>query len=344
MMKIGKYISLIFVLFILLSLLTGCEDEKDNSAGPDPISGPEDINNDHSAESGNLLLSNYTADRLVLYAASEKINVIPGDASDFWVFIPNPTEGVVDMSIYKLDDIWEDLENPDANGEVFKRWSVPLSNDTEVQSSVTWFVNESTAGLTSGTLVLSYIGGTENFADIYLNNHTGAKVASLKPGDQFKRFAVEYGTYTLHYRYWFSDQNNQDFPVELGWRDKELVNGNETDIYLVLNNQRQERTIYVPHYEENIVDRYGDIIITNNRSVPVVIYVGQQLIEDIMYTQEPAQNMSTIGANETQYYTLSTFPTDEYTFIAKSPTSGNELARTTITIIEGESVDWVISE
>ena len=83
-------------------------------------------------------------------------------------------------------------------------------------------------------------GSAENVA---LAPGTCAKIMTLMPGQQDKMVGVDYGNYTLHYLYWFSDQNDSEAFEERGWIENQTVDGEDYPIWLVLNENRKDVTI-----------------------------------------------------------------------------------------------------
>ncbi len=325
---------------LVLVFTIGCSDGDDtNPLLPDQ----EEYNPDPPDAEGNLVIKNNSDQVLVLYARSERTKIISAANDDYLVNIPNPSGNTADLWLFKLDDVRDDIDNPDL-ADVYKRWSVILSTDNEIEHRVTWFVQGDNAETYSGTLVLNYVGGVEESVDVMLNNRTGAKLTSLRPGQQEMKVGLDYGNYTVLYRYWYSDQNSSDGEVERGWLETEIVNGQEVPIFLILNDSRNSRHIQVPHWNNGNVPetQYGNIRIQNSTPQPIQIWVGSDLIEDVMYTDQPVQNRSTIAANDIDVFTLEAIDT-EYTFIAKYLTSGVEVARTDLLILEDQEINWQVT-
>ena len=205
---------------------------------------------------------------------------------------------------------------------------------------MTWFVKgQSSDDIGTGDLTLSYVGGTDNSVDVILNNSTGAKIASLSPGAQNKRVGLSYGTYTALYRYWFSDQQSTTGAEEIGWRDKETINGSEVDIFVVLNAARESRHLQVPHWNGGgaIDQQYGNIRIENNTATPIIIYAGADLIENAMYTDDIVDNYSTIPANDNIIYVM---PADDYIFSARDTQTSATISDTSLSIIADSLIIW----
>ncbi len=334
---------IVVLLLLVLVLIFGCESGDDpNPLIPSPPEPPV-FEPDDPDPVGNLVIRNMSNQVIVLYARGERTKVLPASSDDFLVNIPNQSGSAADLWIFKVADLENDPDHPDL-AHVFKRWSVVLSSDNEIEHHVTWLVRASDAESISGTLLLNYMGGVDESVDVMLNSRTGAKLASLRPGQQEKRVGLDYGNYVILYRYWISDQNSPDGEEELGWVEIETVNGEEVAIYLILNDSRNERHIQVPHWNNgNIPEtQYGNIRIKNDTAQPVQIWVGSDLIEDVMYTDEPIQNRSTIAANDIELYTMPVIET-EYTFIAKYLANGTELSRRNISIVPDSTIYWEIT-
>ena len=179
------FLLLIFVFFY------SCEDnDSDSNSSYTP---------DSEDQFGNLVVINESDFELVLYSGVSRIKILPATSEDFLINISNPNQETKDLKLFLLDSVISDIDNPDINS-VYKRWSVALANNTNAGERVTWFVkgNQNRDDIGTGDLTLSYIGGTDNSVDIFLNNRTGAKVASLSPGAQNRKVGLSYGTYIAY--------------------------------------------------------------------------------------------------------------------------------------------------
>ncbi len=224
-----------------------------------------------------------------------------------------------------------------------------MSNDDDVESRATWHVSGADQYTDVATLNLSYYGGTDDFVDVYLNGRTGAKIASLKPGDQYKKVGVDYGNYTLHYLYWFSDQNSTVGFEQVGWIEQEIVNGEEKDIWLILNENRKDVVMVIPHFGSvnSKGTKYAGIEITNHSGDPVQIYVGDKLIESVCYLEDGNPlNLSTLDRNGSYTYIIPITEEDitakEFTFTAKHLTTAAEVEVAEITVIADSVVSWEV--
>jgi hypothetical protein len=280
---------LFYLSFLTLILATSCE----------LIQPTTDFTPDKSDPSGNLLIINNSNEQLVLYKDQVVIKKIPASATDFLVNIPNESGSTVELDLYLWSDVSADVNNPDPT-LAFKRWMVPLSPTDAVETRATWHISGATQYVDVATLNLSYFGGTDNFVDVYLNGRTGAKIASLKPGDQYRKVGVDYGNYTLHYLYWFSDQNSTTAFEEKGWIEKQTINGEEKDIWLILNENRKDITMTIPHLGSAASQgtRYAGVEIRNYAGEPVQVFVDDKLIESVCYLEEGnTRNLSTLDVD-----------------------------------------------
>lgn len=335
---------LLILLCCLMALsLTNCifDSDSDSNSNDESISGPSDIQSDSADSSGNIVINNNSGERLVLFKGDTRLKVIPNDNSDFLLNIANPSGSVVDLRLYKLNDIWEDdlFDNP-IQDYLFKRWNVPLSEDTELEHRVTWHIRANTDELTTGSLILQYTGGTDNYVEVYLNNQTGAKLATLKAGD-VKTYGIDYGIYTLHYRYLYDDPNDVLGPEEVGWVSSENVMSEEVDIFVVLNADISQWYRIIPHYGIIPDSFYGELEITNNTATPITIWVDSKLISHVAYTTPNHTANSTIASQNTTTYTL--LERDSaYNLVAKDQLN-NTVETTSIVIVQDDTIHWVIT-
>ena len=331
---------LFYLSFLSLILVTSCEIIEEDSGVFEP---------DQADPSGNLLIINNSNEQLVLYKDQVVIKKIPASATDFLVNIPNESEGTVQLDLYLWTDVYEDVNNPDPS-LAYKRWLVPLSSSSSIEDRVTWHVGSDDTFLDVATANFSYFGGTSYNVDIFLNDRSGAKIMSMKAGDQYKKVGIDFGNYTLHYKYWYSDPNDADAIDESKtvWIEKEMINGEEVNIWMVLNQNRNDVTYIVPH---NGVDTekkswYGNIDITNLNNIPVVIYAGAELIENVCYLDNGSRvNYSTIATNGSETYVmpiLSLDPQEEKYILEARDLEGRFISDTTITLVPDQTVQWVV--
>jgi hypothetical protein len=313
------------------------------------IDTPTDFTPDQPDPSGNLLIINSSNEQLVLYKDQVLIKKIPASATDFLVNIPNDNEGTVQLDIYRWEDVSADENNPDPT-KAFKRWIVPLANSTSVADQVTWHVGAEDTFIDVATVNFSYFGGTSYFVDIFLNDRTGAKIMSMVPGQQYKKAGIDYGNYTLHYKYWYSDQNsNQGIDdSKTTWVETETINGEDVNIWMVLNENRNEVTYIVPH---NGIDTqkkswYGNIKITNMHNIPVVISAGDKLIESVCYLDNISKtNYSSIASLGTTTYVMPILqeePMQETYILTAHDVEGRYVEDITVTVLPDSTFNWIV--
>jgi hypothetical protein len=328
---------LFYLSFVVFIFATSCELVDENyDFSPDPA----DL-------SGNLLIINNSNEQLVLYKDQVLYKKIPASATDYLVSIPCDG-GTVQLDLYRWEDVMNDPANPLAT-DAFKRWMVPLSTDDKVENRATWHISGASQYTDVATLNLSYFGGTDDNVDVYLNGRTGGKIASLKPGDQYKKVGVDYGNYTLHYLYWFSDQNDANAFEERGWIETQYVNDDEKDIWLILNENRKDVTMVVPHYgaANSKGTKYAGIEISNHFGEPVQIFAGDKLIESVCYLEDGnTRNLSTIDNNGVYVFFLPINEEDvtekSIRFKAQTLQTVQEVELADITIIADDIVKWVV--
>lgn len=337
--KINKMKKIITFLLIACYIFTGCEKE-------DP---PAKFIEDPADKAGNLLVINNSGKRLVLYKGEVAQRKISSASSDYLVNLSNPTEGAVEMSLYDYEDVKDDINNPPLE-KVFKKWKVPLSNSTEVSRQVTWHVGATNENSNSGTLKLKYYAysGFDGYnVDIHLNGKTGAKIATLKPGDQDRQIGLDYGSYTLSYHYWSSDQNTADGVVNIGWMDSQMIDSEEVSFWVVLNAGRSETTIVVNHQGTDAGQvLYGKIKVKNNKNYPINIWADGKLIEEVCYLVDGnTDNLSVINAKDEYTYILPVITEDatieEYTIKATN-LAGEFIFEEDVVITADETLLWEV--
>ena len=332
---------LVYLSFLSMIFMGSCELFQE-----DP---PKDFVPDSPDPSGNLLIINNSTQRLVLYKDEYIVKKIPASATDFLVYIPNPNESTIELDMYLWEDVMPDPNNPDPV-KVFKKWLVPLSNSTNVEERATWHISGASQYTNVATLNLSYYGGTDEFVDVYLNSRTGAKIMSLMPGQQDKKVGIDYGNYTLHYLYWFSDQNNNEAFEELGWIESQIIDGEEYPVWLVLNENRKDITIIVPHLgaAQSSGMKYGNLTITNMTPEPVQIYAGDKLIEDVCFLENGLpENLSTIDRYGSYTFIMPVYGgegvlDEDYILSAKHLTNATTIETAAVTVTADETVEWIV--
>jgi PKD repeat protein len=282
-------------------------------------------------DSGNLVILNDSGSVLMLYRGSTPLRYIPDDASDFLLNLSTGSSDTLDLRVYKYPDVEDDLENPDSEN-IFKRWNVALADSTALADRSTWYVGSDDSETTAGTLEFSYLAGSsgDTSADVYLNSRTGAKILSLSPGVTGRTVGVDYGNYTVLYRYWRSDPSSASGAEEVGWIEEEQVGDETAPIYAILNSSRELRRFDVPGWNNNGIaeNTYATVTIYNDMAIPYKIWIGGNLlIEDVMYTDEPVENRSTIAAGDSAEYTLEE---GTYNLVFKDLTGSETLAEETV--------------
>lgn len=331
------FLSFLTVLMAMF-MVTSCEFEE-----------PQEFVPDEADETGNLLIINNSNERLVLYKDEVMIKKVPASATDYLVDIDNPDGLNIQLDIYKWDDVKDDINNPDLD-DVYKRWLVPLSSTTELASRSTWHIGMEDTYTDVATVSFSYYGGTDYNVDVYLDSKSGAKLMSMKPGDQYRKVGIDYGTYPLLYRYWYSDPDDDEAIDESKtvWIDTETINGEEVSIWMVLNENRNEVTYTVPHngVDTEKVSYYAYITITNMNYTPVIIKEGDVLIEYTCYLDDgDYTNYSTIAYTDQTTYVMpiSNTETLEETFILTArDVEGSWVESTSFTLSEGETAYWTV--
>ncbi len=332
---------LFYLSFLSLLFMGACEFFEE-----DP---PKDFIPDEPDPSGNLLIINNSTQRLVLYKDEYIVKKIPASATDYLVYIPNPNESTIELDLFLWEDVMDDPNNPDP-AQVFKKWLVPLSNSTNVEERATWHISGASQYTNVATVNLSYYGGTDEFVDVYLNSRTGAKIMSLMPGQQDKKVGIDYGNYTLHYLYWFSDQNDNEAFEELGWIETQIVDGEEYPVWLVLNENRKDITIIIPHLgaAQSTGMKYGNLTITNMTPEPVQIFAGDKLIEDVCFLENGLpENLSTIDRYGSYTYIMPIYGgegvvEEDYILNAMHLTNGSTIESATVTVVVDETVEWMV--
>ncbi|GAA4838330.1 hypothetical protein [Algivirga pacifica] len=328
-----KLKSLFISLFVLLTF-NSCDYISD-FVDPEPTF-------DVTEDAGNLVINNYSDHALVLYHNGEPYKKIPNSATDFIIWLPNDNDMTFDLQLYKYDDVAPNFPaNPDLT-KVYKRWNINLSDSKDIEKRATWHITNNEAEINSGNLKFSYVGGTDYQVDVFLNNQNGAKIITLKPGDQYDKIVgIDYGAYTLHFRYWISDPNTPEGLQIKGWVEKEVVAGQEVDIWAVINSNRPEKHLFIPHYDQvnAVPDRRGSIKIINQYPEPIAIRANGRDIEELMYLDGDTQAASMLAYGDAIEFVL-----DEniYTLEATSITAGGTLATAVIDLSVGENAEWTI--
>lgn len=303
-----------YALIVFLSLsINSCEVQRTGCT--DPAADNFDIANDiddgscvysfqgcSSQSEGNLTILNTTSHKLFLWADNDYITCIPEKSDTFHIFIPNPEAYSFKLQLWKADNVdLTELNNNSAykpdEDLVYKTWVVALSESSAIEQSALWPITGN-SNEAMGTVYISYpkideTTGNENIyqVDIYLNSKNGNKLASLRPGTEYKKFGAPYVTWRLYYRYWYSDNSTSNADVtEVSFSDEFQE--------VTLNSSHQVQYVVIPYVESNI-GKNGNLVIHNTLSKTVTIYAENenQFIEDIVINQEIADNLSHIPAN-----------------------------------------------
>lgn len=336
------FFKLLPLMLLTLVLLNSCKEEEEEEFKPDLTQWIADAPDD----SGNVLIMNNSGKRLVLYRGETKLKNIPASSEDYLVYIENPNEIAVELTLYKWDSYVENIDDPMA-AEIFKKWKITVSKETTLEKRVTWLIGQVSEYLNSATVSFNYYGSTENQVEVYLDGKNGAKIMSLKPGDQYKSVGLDYGTHSLHYRYWYSNPNSPDSEEEIGWRETQTIMSEEKSIWLVLNDNRNDETIIIPHFGAVQALLFGNIRITNVSGDIVSLFSGSQLIEEVCYLESgDVTNLSSINHNDTYTFTMPIniegADRQEYIYSAKNSTSGNVIEEFTTYIFADSTINWII--
>ncbi len=227
-------------------LITGCPEY---GAGPVPAYGvtPPEVEDDEPDETGNLIIRNNSDERLVLYADNRRLKIMPAYSSKrhwggFVVDVPKASENEVKLILHVLDMVIWDLDNPYTRGH--KEWTVDLPATSATSDALLWIVRSQNETLESqcGTLVFSNQLNENITVHIYINGRNGAKLTWLE-GLQDRIIGIERGSYFLFFRYLNEDG-------ELGWIDKQTVNGSEQPIYVILDDENDTISVNIPKWEQ----------------------------------------------------------------------------------------------
>ena len=334
----SKTLTSLLLLSLTFTLFQSCEK---NNPTPDT---PSIINNTDPPKEGNLVIINYSNYPLVLLQpkAGDTLRIIeeiPNSSQDFPVKvtdIPTSTQGgkgIVDLRLRRVI-------NGEIEAEDFKRWEIALSTGYNLEDRVTWFVSAVEQDQYTGYITPIYLGGTDYQVEIFMDNRTGAKLTALKAGDQFEKIiGLGYGVKTILYRYFKSDQGNANGQEEIGWIEKEIVNGAEDLIQFVINDSYPKRTLIVPHFEDgtNGTIPKGILRVENKCHNVISVHVGSDLIENVVSNSPQNQARSFINLGQAEEYNL---PASDYYFIVKK---GSEpIATLDTTIVANETIEWEI--
>jgi len=329
MKRIYSMLAILIFISGCIILFSGCDifDTDENN---------DNVTTDEEDPMGNLVINNNSGERIVLYRGEERLKVIPNSVEDYLVDVDNPEGNAIDLRICKLNDVEDHIDNH-LNEDIFKRWIVPLAEDNELEHRSTWYVSSDTDQTTTGSVTFEYLGGTDNYIEVHLNNQTGPKVSTLNPG-QTKQFGFDYGIYTLHYNYKYSDPNSPGGFIDIGWRETEEVYNEEVSIWLVLNDIYPQEFKGIPHKDDPDIDINGAIRIYNKTSQWIRIYSGSQLIENVCTYDGNHDYLSIIAPNDNYIYIMEE---GNYTFRAEDP-NYQTISTLDTTIVAEEEIIWEI--
>lgn len=302
---------------------------------------------DASDDAGNLLIMNNSNQQLVLYKNGIPVKNIPSQADNYIVNLPTSDGELIQLSLYNWEDVKNNVNNPPQN-MAFKDWEIILANSTDANKQVKWYVSESPQN--TATVQFNYYEGTDYYAEVYLNGKSGSKLLILKPG-QKRKIGIDYGNYTLSYRYTKPDQSNPDIIEEIGWIERQFINEKEDSIWLILYEQRNDVTMVTPHYDgDSTTDqlKYGNIKIINNNNFPIQVYIGQNLIVNYSYiTDDRYKNLSTITGMDNYTYIIPIIKENktfqELDLKAIHLTTGEVVIEETVLIETDTTTNWTIN-
>ena len=329
-------LTLCFIIIIFL-IIYGCSDDE-KSSPPQSYSSQTSQLEIYDSE-GNLVIINNSNSKLFLYNDQELIKKIPINSTNFLINIPTEQGKIVYLKIYKEIDIVQNNNIPNSK-IIFRSWDVVLSNSIDSEYRMTWIINSDQQEIGSGTIAASYENGTKYSVDIFLNGRSGSKIFSMSPGQVMKKSNIDFGNYKIYYRYWESDPNNNYTTKEIGWIEHEMVLNNQEPIWIVLNSLRNNHHLQIPHWNggDTIENKYGKVNIYNRTTFPVQIWIGNQLIEQVMYTDEPTDNYSTIPVDDAIPYII---PIGNYLLTGKNLIN-EPIAEENIIVEAGNDYNWSI--
>ena len=244
-----------FTFFLLISIfaLSCGQDEELSGAVEDRLGLDSKQDTD-----GNLVIRNYSGQRLVLFRTSqeEALKVVPNSTEEFLVAVPidgaiqNP---IVDLALYSYEDVSIDTFTVE-DFDPHVRWNVALSPTYENGDRVLWIVSKGEEfgefGSNSATVKMIYPGGTNHQVEVRTNSEFGL-LGSLVPGNSFT-IGLPYDNYTLEYHYFDSNPNDINTRVEVGMITSQLINEVPIPITLILNSSNDRKDVVIPHYGEDL--------------------------------------------------------------------------------------------
>ena len=329
----SKILILIFISFI--SCNKDSYIEPDNSGG---VSSPPQGNNNTTMGS-NLFINNELDDKLLLYSEDEFVKEIPEKTENY------PIEIQTDGRFSKMLKLWKNVDVTDRNEPdlnlVFRQWEVVLPETSSDESlSAVWYIEKDTINAT-GTIHFSYpdtgLNNIPNFysLDIFLNNKVGSKFISLASGTVDKMIGIDYGSHTLIFNYWNSNQNSNTGREDVGCLQ---VNENGEDFRVILNYNFPNKIVEIPIFYFSSIGRKGSITFHNNTEDDVQVFTNGDIIENIVCSDNPTQAISYILKDSQDIEFL--IPEDEYSFGIYYVNENSPFEMKNLRIIELYPFEW----
>jgi hypothetical protein len=305
-----------FGLFLLTSLLWGCQSIEDEKLGctdprslnydPDAVfdSGECDYSDSYryympeywseADEEGNLMIVNQTESPLHLYQGTTHLRVVPPKATDFLVNIPVKSD-VTQLDLYRAEQV-DHVEDPGNN--IFRSWRVVLEATSKEKDPKVWGVSNLETGEGNGRVYLYYPddGEEENQlpanVDVFLFSKEGGRVTSIEPGTDGKIVYLAFGNYVFWYQYWVSDPASADGYRILGWKQSDDI---------VLNDAKSTRIIDVPSFDL-VPENSAALKVVNQAGKTIIVKLGDRLIENLVVGRENTQALSSIVDRDSMVY------------------------------------------
>lgn len=295
-MKIKSLVRISFVILSMVLFLTGCRPEPSQEQVPSTNTntyGNQDT-------TGNIVILNQSNSNLLFYYEDngaprllKRIAPLQNPNDEFLVNVPTNGNEPKILKMWQESQVANFLA-PQSNP--YRQWTVVLSNQlTDESSRKTWVVKD---GVSTGTGSVSFsyddfmLNGLVNSysVDVYLDSQTGSKIASIDPGTEGKQIGLEYDTYSLFFKYWFSDPEMYNGVLQnVGWI--------ELNHPISLNSYFNEEDISIPTYWDSSIGRIGTINITNLTPNTVSIFANNIPIENHVISNQPTTNISNLPGN-----------------------------------------------
>ena len=341
--KLSKKMALVILVLVVLTFM-GCKDGSAVEQLP-PSTGEQ--GNTVADTEGNIYIVNQSQNSLLFYYQNAGkptlLKRIPANAdnatsvSPFLVHVPTDGNESKVLEIWREDQVGNILE---PSTEAYRKWTVVLSAQTDDESKrYVWVVKD---GTSSGTGSVSFTydslmpnGLDNNYSvDVFLDSKTGSKIASIAPGTTDKQIGLEYDTYRLYFRYWFSDPNFYNGDVkEIGWK--------QNDTSVTLNASFDQEDVEVPAYWNSKVGKTANLHVNNLTKDTVTLYNGTQLIEESVISNQSTANISNLPGN--RGYTLEVHE-NQYTLIARQYSDNAKLSERQVELIANYDFTWNVGE